>query len=45
MQVAGSASGTHNHDGDNTTTECLQIIFVDVEFAQCVSSQQRGMLP
>jgi hypothetical protein len=32
MQVSGSASGTHNHDGDNTT-ECLPIIFVDVEFA------------
>ena len=44
MQVAGSASGTHKHDGDNTT-ECLQIIFVDVEFAQCVSCRQRGMVP
>ena len=30
MQIAGSASGTHKHDGDNTT-ECLQIIFVNVE--------------
>ena len=29
MQVAGSASGTHRHDGDNTT-ECFEIIFVDV---------------
>jgi hypothetical protein len=35
MQVAGSASGTHKHDGDNTT-ECLQIKFVDVEFAQSI---------
>ena len=26
MQVAGSASGTHKHDGDNTT-ECFKIIF------------------
>ena len=39
MQVAGSASGTHKHDGD-ITTECSPIIFVDVEFAQCVSCQQ-----
>jgi len=30
MQIAGSASGTHKHDGDNTT-ECLQIIFVNAE--------------
>jgi hypothetical protein len=29
MQVAGSASGTHKHDGDNTT-ECFKIISVDV---------------
>ena len=29
MQVAGSASGTHKHDGDNTT-ECFKIIFVNV---------------
>ncbi len=29
MQVAGSASGTHKHDGDNTT-ECFKIICVDV---------------
>ena len=28
MQVVGSASGTHKHDGDNTT-ECFKIIFVD----------------
>ena len=44
MQVAGSASGTHKHDGDYTI-ECLQMIFVDVELAQCVSCQQRGMVP
>ncbi len=30
MQIAGSASGTHMHDGDKTT-ECLQIISVNVE--------------
>ena len=30
LQISGSASGTHKHDGDNTT-ECLQIIFVNVE--------------
>ena len=30
MQIAGSASGTHKHDSDNTT-KCLQIIFVNVE--------------
>ncbi len=29
MQVAGSASGTHKHDDDNTT-KCFEIIFVDV---------------
>ena len=42
MQIAGSASGTNKHDGDNTT-ECLPIIFVNVEFADCVSCRQRGM--
>jgi hypothetical protein len=41
MQIAGSASGTNKHDGDNNTTECLPIIlFVNVEFAQCVSCRQ-----
>jgi len=44
MQIAGSASGTNKHDGDNNTTECLPIIFVNVEFAQCVSCRQRGMV-
>jgi hypothetical protein len=29
MQVAGSASGTHKHYGDNTL-KCFEIIFVDV---------------
>ena len=28
-QVAGSASGTHKHDDDNTT-KSFEIIFVDV---------------
>ena len=37
MQIAGSASGTNKHDGDNNTTECLPIIFVNVEFDECVS--------
>ena len=46
MQLAGSASGTNKHDGDNNnTTECLPMIFVNVEFAQCVSCQQRRMVP
>ncbi len=40
MQIAGSASGTNKHDGDNNTTECLPIIFVNVGFAQCVSCGQ-----
>ena len=45
MQIAGSASGTHKHDGDNNTTKCLPMIFVNVEFAQCVSCRQRTMVP
>ena len=45
MQIAGSASGTNKHDGDNNTTECLPILFVNVKFAECVSCQQRGMVP
>ena len=40
MQITGSASGTNKHDGDNNTTECLPIIFVNVEFAQWVSCGQ-----
>ena len=43
MQITGTASGTNKHDGDNNTTECLPIIFVNVEFAECVSCRQGGM--
>ena len=45
MQIAGSVSGTNKHDGDNNTPECLPIIFVNVEFAECVSCRQRSMVP
>ena len=50
MQIAGSASGTHKHDGDNTT-ECLQIIFVNVESSTMMcelptsTTQAVGMVP
>jgi hypothetical protein len=44
MQIAGSASGTNKHDGDNNTTECLPIINVNVEFAQWVAAD-KAMVP
>jgi hypothetical protein len=50
MQIAGSEYGTHKHDGDNTT-ECLQIIFVNVESSTMMcelptsTTQAVGMVP
>ena len=49
MQIAGFASGTHKHDGDNAT-ECLQIIFVNVESSTMCelptsTTQAVGMVP
>ena len=45
MQIAGSASRTNKHDGDNNTTDYLPIIFVNVDFAECVSCRPCGMVP
>ena len=49
MQIAGFASGTHKHDGDNTN-ECLQMIFVNVESSTMCelltsTTQAVGMVP
>ena len=49
MQISGSASGTHKHDGDNTT-ECLKIIFLNVESSTMCelptsTTQAVGMVP